>query len=45
MLELTTVEGDVDAKVKAFANLEAMPTLSPYDVMELERHEQVMLVM
>jgi len=32
-------------KSKALANLEAVPTLSPDGVMELERHEQVMLEM
>jgi len=30
-------------KSKAIADLEAMPSLSPDDVMELQRDEQVML--
>jgi len=30
-------------KSKTLADLEAMPTLSPDDVMEPERHEQAML--
>ena len=32
-------------KSKALADLEAVPTLSPNDVIELERHEWVMLDM
>ena len=32
-------------KSKALANLEVVPTLSPDDVMELERHEEVLLDM
>jgi len=30
-------------KTKALAELEALPTLSPDDVRELERHQQAML--
>jgi len=44
-LELTVTEDDVDVESKALADLEAMPTLLPDDVIELERHEQVMLDM
>ena len=32
-------------KSKALADLQVVPTLSPDDVMELERHEQAMLEM
>ena len=44
-LELPTAESEVNVKSKALANLEAMSTLLADDVMELERHEQVMLDM
>lgn len=30
---------------KALADLEMVPTLSPHDAKELERHEQVMLAL
>ena len=42
-IELQAAGSEVDVKSKALANLEAVPTLSPDDVMELERHEQAML--
>jgi len=32
-------------KSKNLADLEAVPILSPHDVSELERHEQIMLEM
>ena len=41
-LELTTIEKEVDVKSKNLADLEAVPILSPHDVSELERHEQIM---
>ena len=42
-LELQATESEVDVKSKTLAGLQAMPTLSPNDVMDLERHEQAML--
>ena len=42
---MPAAEGEVDVKSKALADLEAVPTLSPNDVIELERHEWVMLDM
>ena len=36
--ELQAVESEVDVKSKALADLEVVPSLSPDDVMELERH-------
>jgi len=44
-LELPVVESEVDVKSKALADLEVVPNWSPDDVMELERHKQVMLAM
>jgi len=41
-LELQAVVSDVDVKSKTIADLKALPTLSPNEVMELERHEQAM---
>ena len=42
-LELITTEDEVDVKSKVLANVEATPGLSPDDVMEFKRHEQVIL--
>ena len=42
-LQLQAAESVVDVKSNPFAGLEAVPTLSPDDVMELEKHEQGML--
>ena len=44
-LELQAAESEVEVKSEGLADLEAMPTLSPNDMMELERHEQAMLDM
>ena len=44
-LEVRVVESQVEVKSKALADLEATPTSCPDDVMELERHEHVMLDM
>ena len=40
---MQAAERAVDVKSKALTDLKAVPTLSPDDVMELERHEQAML--
>ena len=37
-LELTVAEREIDDKSKVLANLEVMPTFSPNDMKELERH-------
>jgi len=42
-LELQATDSEVDVKSKALTNLEAVPTLSLNDVMQLERHQQAML--
>ena len=42
-LKLQAALSEVDVKPKALANLEAVLTLSPDDVMKLERHEQAVL--
>ena len=38
-LKLRAIKSEVDVKSKALADLEAMPTLSPHDVMKLGRHK------
>lgn len=38
-------EQPVDVRSKVLADLEMVPTLSPSDAKELERHEQVMLAL
>ena len=38
-LDLQGAMSEVDVKSKALADLEVVPTLSPDDEMELERHE------
>ena len=42
-IQLHAAESEVDVKSKTLSDLEVVPTLSPDDVMELERHEQAML--
>ena len=42
-LKLTDVEQKVDVKSKIVANLEALSTISPNDVKELEMYKQFML--
>jgi len=42
---LEAADKEVDVRSKALANLKMVPTLSPDDVKELERHEYVMLAM
>ena len=37
-LELPAAESEVVVKSKALTDLEVVPTLSPNDVMEVERH-------
>jgi len=36
---IVAVKKEVDAKSKVLADLEVVPTLSPKDMKELERHE------
>jgi len=42
-LKLPAADSEVDMKSKALTDLKAVPTLSLDDVLELERHNQVML--
>ena len=42
-LKLQAVESEADVKSQTLADLEAVPSLSPNDVLDLERHEQAML--
>ena len=42
-LEVQATKSEVNVKSKTLADLQPMPTLSPDDVIELERHKQAML--